>query len=78
MPTLAEKWIEQGRMEGMILDAKEMVMEALIERFGSLDPKLSIKIRGIVNRDVLKTLHKLAIKVDSIQEFEKKLKQLKL
>ena len=78
MPTLAEKWIEQGRMEGMILDAQEMVMEALIERFGLLDPKLSVKIRGIVNRDVLKTLHKLAIRVGSIQEFEEKLKQLKL
>ena len=81
MPTLVEKWIEQGRMEGrmegMIL-AQEMVMEALIERFGLLKPELSVKIRGIVNRDVLKTLHKLAIKVDSIQEFEEKLKQLKL
>jgi len=76
MPTLAEKWIEQGRMEGMILDAQEMVMEALIERFGPLDPKLSVKIRGIVNRDVLKSLHKLAIRVDSLSEFEEKLKQL--
>ncbi len=26
MPTLAEKWIEQGRMEGMILEAQEMVL----------------------------------------------------
>ena len=75
MPTLAEKWIEQGRMEGMIL-AQEMVMEALIERFGLLKPELSVKIRGIVNRDVLKSLHKLAIRVDSLSEFEEKLKQL--
>jgi len=53
-----------------------MVLEALIERFGLIKPELSVKIRGIVNRDVLKTLHKLAIKVGSIQEFEEKLKQL--
>ena len=94
MPTLAEKWIEQGRIEGllegrkqgeeqgmikgMVLEAQEMVLEALIERFGLIKPDLSVKIRGIVNRDVLKTLHKLAIRVDSIQEFEEKLKQLKL
>ncbi|GAB6160978.1 Rpn family recombination-promoting nuclease/putative transposase [Desulfothermus naphthae] len=86
MPTLAEKWIEQGRtegriegrMEGMILDAQEMVMEALIERFGLVKPELSVKIRGVGNRDVLKILHKLAIRVDSIQEFEEKLKQLEL
>ncbi|GAB6161192.1 Rpn family recombination-promoting nuclease/putative transposase [Desulfothermus naphthae] len=89
MPTLVEKWIEQGRiegriegqkegrMEGMIL-AQEMVIDALIERFGLLDPKLSVKISGIANRDILKTLHKLAIRVRSIQEFEEKLKQLKL
>jgi len=64
MPTLAEKWIEQGRMEGllegqkqgeeqgmikgMVLDAQEMVLVALIERFGLIKPDLSVKIRGIV------------------------------
>ncbi len=86
MPTLAEKWIEQGRMEGriegrmegMVLDAQEMVIEALIERFGLLKPDLSVKIRGVANRDVLKNLLKLAIRVESIQEFEEKLKQLEL
>jgi len=84
MPTLAEKWIEQGRMEGlmegrmegMILDAQEMVIEALMERFGLIKPDLAVKIKGIVNREVLKSLLKLAIRVDSIQEFEEKLKQL--
>ena len=30
----------------------------------------------IVNREVLKSLHKLAIRVESIQEFEERLKQL--
>ena len=41
MPTLAEKWIEQGQIkgqregpiEGMILEAQEMVLGALIEKF---------------------------------------------
>ncbi|GAB6163985.1 Rpn family recombination-promoting nuclease/putative transposase [Desulfothermus naphthae] len=98
MPTLAEKWIEQGRiegrmegriegriegqregrMEGMILDAQEMVLEALIERFGLIKPDLSVKIKGIVNREVLKSLLKLAIRVESLSEFEEKLKQVEL
>ncbi|MDL1966748.1 MAG: hypothetical protein LWW90_08815 [Candidatus Desulfofervidus auxilii] len=86
MSTLAEKWIEQGRMEGekqgmskgMVLDAQEMVLEALIERFGLIKPDLAVKIKGIVNREVLKSLLKLAIRVESIQEFEEKLKQLEL
>ncbi|GAB6160974.1 Rpn family recombination-promoting nuclease/putative transposase [Desulfothermus naphthae] len=80
MPTLAEKWIEQGEQQGMIkgmvLDAQEMVLEALIERFGLIKPDLSVKIKGIVNREVLKSLLKLAIRVDSLSEFEEKLKQL--
>jgi len=33
-------------MKGMILDAQEMVLEALIERFGLVKPGLSVKIRG--------------------------------
>ena len=65
-------------IKGMVLDAQEMVLEALMERFGLIKPDLSVKIRGIANRDILKTLHKLAIRVRSIQEFEEKLKQLKL
>jgi len=64
-------------MVGMILYAQEMVIEALIGRFGLLEPELSVKIRGIVNRDVLKTLHKMA-RISSIQEFKVKLKQIKL
>jgi len=88
MPTLAEKWIEQGRIEGqkqgeaqgmikgMVLEAQEMVLEALMERFGLIKPDLSVKIKGIVNREVLKSLLKLAIRVDSLSEFEEKLKQI--
>ena len=82
MPTLMQKWIEkgrmEGRMEGMILDAQEMVMEALTERFGSLNPELSVKIKTIVNRDLLKKLHKMAIRVNSLEEFEEQLKKLLL
>ena len=88
MSTLAEKWIEQGRIEGqkqgeaqgmikgMVLEAQEMVLEALMERFGLIKPDLSVKIKGIVNREVLKSLLKLAIRVDSLSEFEEKLKQI--
>jgi len=31
MPTLMQKWIEKGRMEGMIL-AQEMLMDTLTQR----------------------------------------------
>ena len=35
-------------MEGMILEAQEMVLEALIERFDLIKPDLAVKIKGIV------------------------------
>ena len=80
MPTLVQKWMEkgrvEGRMEGMVLEAQEMVMEALTERFGILEPELSVKIRAIVNRDVLKTLLKLAIRVNSLQEFKEQINKI--
>ena len=80
MPTLVQKWMEkgrmEGRMEGMVLEAQEMVMEALMERFGLPDPELSVKIRAVVNRDLLKSLLKLAIRVNSEEEFKEQLKKL--
>ena len=84
MPTLVQKWMEKGRMEGrmegreegMILDAQEMVMEALMERFGLPDPELSVKIRAVVNRDLLKSLLKLAIRVNSEEEFKEQINKI--
>jgi hypothetical protein len=53
-------------------------MEVLTERFGSLNPELSVKIKTIVNRNLLKKLLKLAIRVNSLEEFEEQLKKLLL
>jgi len=69
---------KQGMIKGMLLEAQEMVLEALIEKFGLIKPELSVKIKGIVNRELLKILHKLAIRANSLSEFEEKLKQLEL
>jgi hypothetical protein len=80
MPTLMQKWIEkgrmEGRMEGMVLDAQEMVMDTLMERFDLPDPDISVKIRAIVDRDILKALHRLAIKVNSLQEFKEQINKI--
>ena len=75
MPTLMQKWIEKGRMEGMIL-AQEMLMDTLMERFGIPDPDISGKIRAIVDRDILKALHRLAIRVNSLQEFKEQINKI--
>ena len=92
MPTLMQQWIEEGRMkglkeglkegrkegrkEGMILSAQEMLMDTLMERFGLPDPDISGKIRAIVDKDILKALHRLAIRVNSLQEFKEQINKI--
>ncbi len=65
--------IEKGIEKGLILDAQELVIEALEERFGFVSEALKEKIKSMQSRDVLKRLHRLAIRVDSIEEFQEKM-----
>ncbi|GAB6183270.1 RpnC/YadD family protein [Thermodesulfovibrio hydrogeniphilus] len=65
--------IERGIQKGLILDAQELVIEALEERFGFVGGTLKEKIKSIQERDVLKRLHRLAIRASSIEEFEEKM-----
>ena len=76
MPTLMQKWIEKGRVEGIILGAQEMLMDTLMERFGIPDPAISGKIKAIIDKDILKALHRLAIRVDSLQEFKEQINKI--
>ncbi len=68
--------IQQGIQQGLLEDAKEMVIEALTERFGLVPPVLVAKIKSISEREVLRNLLRLAIKVSSLEEFKKALKKL--
>ncbi len=67
------KVFEKGIEKGLILDAQELVIEALEERFGFVSEALKEKIKSMQSRDVLKRLHRLAIRVDSIEEFQEKM-----
>ena len=53
-----------------------MVLEALEERFGLIPPSLVSKIKGIQQRETLKSLHRAAIRVESLDEFKALLKKL--
>jgi len=68
--------MQQGIQEGFILDAREMVMEALQERFGVVDVSLLEKIESINNRQVLKGLLKMAIRARDLAEFAEKLNSI--
>lgn len=78
MPTVAEKWIEQGIQQGIqqgILEASRGdLIEVLEERFGTVSQTLRTRLRAITDPDVLKSLHKKALNTGSLEEFNAEVK----
>lgn len=68
-----QQGIQQGIMRGLVMDAQELVIEALEERFGEVKEEIKLKIKAIEDREKLKRLHRLAIRVSSLEEFKKEL-----
>jgi len=82
MPTTAERWIQkgfeqgiqQGIQQGVLLEAQDSLVEILKERFEIVPKSLAQKIKEIDSREVVKSLFKVALRVNSLKEFEDKLK----
>jgi hypothetical protein len=64
---------KKGVDRGLIQEAQELVVEALEERFGSVPVSVKKKVLAIEDREVLKLLHREAIRVRSLRAFQKKL-----
>jgi len=62
--------IKKGLQQGMLLEAREMLVEVLNERFGRISAKLSEQLKGIDSRERLKALLRQALQVKSLNEFE--------
>ena len=60
-----------GREEGMLADAREMVLEALDIKFNTVPGDMRRIINALNNRVLLKKLHRSAIQSKDIQEFRK-------
>ncbi len=71
-----EEGIRQGIQRGLLEEAREMVLEALEERFGLLPRSIISRIKGIEEREILRTLHRLAIRVKDLEEFKSHLDRL--
>jgi predicted transposase/invertase (TIGR01784 family) len=78
MDTLANQWIEQGkdegRTEGITLGeqraTREMLLEAISEKFGIVSPDLLRRINSIESHESLKMLFKQTFRLDSLDEFK--------
>ena len=85
MPTLAEKWIEQGvqqgieqgmqqgieqgMQQGLLQALRGALIEVLEERFETVSQTLRNRLKEINDPDVLKSLHKKALQAGSLEEF---------
>jgi hypothetical protein len=68
-----DRGFHQGLIQGLVQDAQELVVEALEERFGSVPVSVKRKVLAIEDREVLKVLHREAIRARSLRAFQKKL-----
>jgi len=68
-----KKGLDRGLIQGLVQDARELVVEALEERFGSVPVSVKRKVFAIEDREVLKALHREAIRARSLRAFQKKL-----
>ena len=73
-----QRGLEQEIQKGLIIDAQEMLVELLEERFGIVKRSLVEKIKSIESREILKALFKVGLRVNSLEEFEKKLEEAML
>jgi len=67
------KGLEQGLQQGFLVEGREMVLEALDERFGEVSFDISNAVNQIEEREMLKSLLCCAIKCMSLEEFEQAL-----
>jgi len=72
---IRDKGMQQGMQQGMLLEARDMLIEVLTERFGSggLTIELSEQIQRIDSREMLKDMLRQALRAKSLNEFGKKL-----
>ena len=62
--------IPLGRQQGMLIDAREMLVEVLNERFGTISTNLSKQLESIDSRESLKALLRQSLKIKTLKEFE--------
>ncbi|GAB6163754.1 hypothetical protein JCM12298_29140 [Desulfothermus naphthae] len=70
-----QEGLQQGLQQGLLLDAQEMLLNALEERFEIVPRAIVRKIKEIEDREVIKGLFRVALRSDSLEEFKSKLEK---
>jgi predicted transposase/invertase (TIGR01784 family) len=69
MPTLAEKWIEQGREQGVQQGVRDSILDLLSVRFGEAPLTMAEQLREIDDAATLRRLLRRAATVESLEDF---------
>ncbi|MBF0103553.1 MAG: hypothetical protein HQK77_21860 [Desulfobacterales bacterium] len=73
-----EQGLDQGRKEGLEKGIRDMLLDALIESFGVLPTHVSEKINAISQTDTLRSLFRVALKSENLEQFSGMLNQVTL
>ena len=68
-----EQGLQQGLQQGFLVEGRELVLEALDERFSEVSFDISNAVNQIEEREMLKSLLRCAIRCASLEEFEQAL-----
>ena len=77
MSTVSNIWIEQGKKEGIIEKARDMVIDALKVKYKSASQSLGTIIQSIKDEDILNNLLREVILCNNITEFQHKLEKIR-
>jgi hypothetical protein len=68
--TIAESWMEEGRAEGRIQEARQMLRLLLEGRFGSLPEPLAAKIHATADLQRLRDAARQVLTLDKLEDLQ--------
>ena len=72
--TSAERMgIQKGLQQGLIQDAREMVLDAFDAKFGQVPSHVHEKVVAMTDREKLKQIHRVVVRANNLEEVEKKI-----
>jgi len=76
MEAVSNIWIEQGKKEGLIENARKMVMEALKVKYKNVSQSISAFVQSIKDENILRNLLREVILCNDMDEFQHRLQKI--
>jgi hypothetical protein len=69
-------YITDIELDGMVINARESIVDVLESRFGTVSPRVSERLETIDDISVLKQLIRQSAVIDSVEEFQLRLNEI--